>query len=606
MEIVTASKFAQKISDAPSAVSIVTAEDIKAYGYRTLADILNSMRGLYTTYDRIYQYLGGRGFGRPGDYTGRIMLLIDGYIANDNLFNQSFIGTDGLLDANLIQRVEYVPGPGSAVYGNNAFFGIINVMTKQGRDFNGTRITAETGSYGTRGAGVTYGQRLANGADVLLSASGLDSDGQTLSFPEVSPEAVHSLDYENNQRLFGKMRQQELTLEGAYVRRKKGVPTAVYGADFNTPNYFQDTNAFLSARYDTDLSSQLKSSTHVYLGNYDFHQIAWYGGVTGEEHDVGKWWGIDEKFVGTWFDRHKLVFGAEYRDDYHQSFTIYPLDARHSARTASLYLQDEIVLTEKLLGNIGARYGYNSDSGGMFSPRLALMYSLTEMSTLKASYGVAYRLPNAYEKYYEVAGSQLANPGLRPEYVHTAELALEHKLSDNTRIVGSLYRSRTKDLISLVNSPSLGDYQNINVASTHTEGAELELERHWDSGTRLRGSYSWQLARDETGGHMANSPRHLGKANLTFPFLQNSFRSGLELQYLGARRTEHNTQLGGYTLANFTLSSDRLLPNLEISANIRNLFDHRYEAVAPDAPVTQLTSILQDGRNYWLQLIYSF
>ena len=79
----------------------------------------------------------------------------------------------------------------------------------------------------------------------------------------------------------------------------------------------------------------------------------------------------------------------------------------------------------------------------------------------------------------------------------------------------------------------------------------------------------------------------------------------MELQYVGARRTERSTVLGSYTVTNLTLSSDRLLPNLEISANIRNLFDHKYAEVAPALPANSQTSILQNGRNYWLQLIYN-
>lgn len=604
MEVITASKFAQKVTDAPSAVTIITAEDIKAYGYRTLADILNSVRGLYTTYDRAYQYLGGRGFGRPGDYTGRIMLLIDGYPADDNLYNQSYLGDDGLIDTALIERVEYVPGSGSAIYGNNAFFGIINVITKKGSDFKGTQVAAEIGSYQTEKLRATYGNRLENGADLLLSASGLDSKGQTLVFPELSPDAVRNLDYENNQRLFGKMHYQEFTLEGAYVNRMKGIPTAPYGSDLNQPNYYEDTNAFLSARYDTDLGRQLKFSAHSYYGYYAFHQTALYSGIVGKETDLGEWWGLDVKFVGSWYERHKLVFGMEYRDDYRQDFTIDPLMVRHNASTTSLYLQDEITLTEQLVGNVGARYDYNSDSGGTLSPRFALIYFPSEMTTAKISYGIAHRIPNAYEKYYDLAGTQTANPELRPESVHTAELALEHKFNPDTRLLASLYRYWTNDLISLVAVP--GNFQNQNVASTHTTGAEIELERHWDSGIRLRSSYAWQLAKDENDRQMANSPRHLGKFNVTFPFLQNMFRSGFELQYVGPRNTEQGQELGSYTVANLTMTSDRLLANVEISASIRNLFNRQYAEVAPALPANSETTIRQDGRNYWLQLIYNF
>jgi iron complex outermembrane receptor protein len=110
VEIQAASKFSQKLSEAPSSVSVVTADDIRKYGYRTLADILKGVQGFYVTYDRNYSYVGVRGFGRPGDYNGRVLLTIDGHSANDNIFDQAGIGTEGPLDVDLIERVEIIRG----------------------------------------------------------------------------------------------------------------------------------------------------------------------------------------------------------------------------------------------------------------------------------------------------------------------------------------------------------------------------------------------------------------------------------------------------------------------------------------------------------------
>ena len=88
-DFVSASRLARQVSDSPSAVAIVPADDIRAYGYRTLAEVINSMRGLYTTDERTYHYMGGRSFGDAQDYAGRVMLLIDGYAVQDNLFDQA-------------------------------------------------------------------------------------------------------------------------------------------------------------------------------------------------------------------------------------------------------------------------------------------------------------------------------------------------------------------------------------------------------------------------------------------------------------------------------------------------------------------------------------
>src|SRR5690349_15333145 len=103
-----ASKYEQKVTEAPSSVSIVTADEIKKFGYRTLGDILRSVRGFYVTYDRNYSYIGVRGFARPSDYNTRILLLIDGHRLNESIYNSVYVGTEAVLDVDLIDRVEII------------------------------------------------------------------------------------------------------------------------------------------------------------------------------------------------------------------------------------------------------------------------------------------------------------------------------------------------------------------------------------------------------------------------------------------------------------------------------------------------------------------
>src|SRR6266516_5690248 len=117
VRVYSASKFVQKLSEAPSNVTVITAADIKAYGYRKVIDILRSIPGLYTTYDRNYDFLGVRGFERPGDFNSRVLLLLDGIRLNENVYNQAALGTEFIVDVDLIDRVEFVPGPGSSIYG---------------------------------------------------------------------------------------------------------------------------------------------------------------------------------------------------------------------------------------------------------------------------------------------------------------------------------------------------------------------------------------------------------------------------------------------------------------------------------------------------------
>ena len=91
IQVYSASKHMQSASDAPSSVTVITADEIQKYGYRTLADILESVRGFYITYDRDYSFVGVRGFGRLGDWNSRILLLIDGHRINDNVLGRGHV-----------------------------------------------------------------------------------------------------------------------------------------------------------------------------------------------------------------------------------------------------------------------------------------------------------------------------------------------------------------------------------------------------------------------------------------------------------------------------------------------------------------------------------
>lgn len=127
-----ASKFEQKVNEAPSSVSIITQAEIKKYGYRTLADLLRSVRGFFTTYDRNYSYIGVRGFGRPGDYNTRVLLLVDGHRINDNVYDQAPISNDFPVDIDLIEKVEIIRGPSSSIYGPMHFSGSLTSSPGEG------------------------------------------------------------------------------------------------------------------------------------------------------------------------------------------------------------------------------------------------------------------------------------------------------------------------------------------------------------------------------------------------------------------------------------------------------------------------------------------
>src|SRR5687767_52272 len=130
--VTSASKYTQRQDETAAAVTVITRSQIKAFGWRTLDQALASLPGIHITYDRQYSYLGTRGFGLPGDFNTRVLLAINGNRANDVVYDAALLGREFPVDMDLVERIEFIAGPGGAVYGQNAMFGVINVITRNG------------------------------------------------------------------------------------------------------------------------------------------------------------------------------------------------------------------------------------------------------------------------------------------------------------------------------------------------------------------------------------------------------------------------------------------------------------------------------------------
>jgi len=397
--VYSASKFEQKVTEAPASVSIVTADEIRKYGYRTLSDILRSLRSFNITYDRNYTFVGVRGFGRAGDYNSRILLQVDGHRLNDNVYSLALIGTEFPVDVDLIDRVEVVRGPGSALYGNDAFFAVVNVITRRGGDLRGAELSGEAGSFDTYKARATYGNLFKNGMEALLSGSYYDSTGDRLFFKEFDAPATNNgitdhTDYDSFYNTLAKFSHAGFTLEGVYSSRTKGIPTASYGTDFNEPrNKTVDDWWFADLKYERSLGSRLAVTGRLFYDIYDYRGDYIYSGVVNKDLGYGSWWGGEAKVAATLLDRHKLVVGAEYQDNLHQDQKNYNLDPyelfvddRRNSYLVAGYIQDEITIFRNLLLNAGVRYDYYSTFGSTVNPRLALIYTPIDGSVIKLLY----------------------------------------------------------------------------------------------------------------------------------------------------------------------------------------------------------------------------
>lgn len=623
MEVFGASRFAQKASEAPAAVTVITADEIRAFGWRTLADVVRSVRGMHVSYDRNYSFLAARGFQRPGDYNARFLLLLDGQRLNDGVYDQAPVGEEFPVELDLIERIEFVPGPGSSVYGSNAFFGVINVITRSAGAAPETRVAVAIGQAGLRKASASHARRSQSGLELLLAASRYTSSGRDLYFAEYdNPGQNHGLaqglDYERGNRFFARAAYGQLALTLVAATRLKGVPTASYAQAFNDRRAVtDDRQVYATLAWRGMLGEHEEVNLRLTGARYDSQGDY----VTDDDNRTlnrdgseARWWNGDLRVVSTRWPGHKLLAGYDFQRDTRLNQASYDfapyrllLDDTRSGTRAGVYLQDEATLGPSLLLNLGLRHDHSSGQHGVTSPRVALIWQAGPQTTVKAIHGTAFRAPNSFEKYYAYpgAGGQLPNPALESERIVSNELVLTQVIGENARLSASLFRNALSRLVTLAEDPVDGVTHFENAGQARAQGVELDYERRWNGGAMLRTSYSLAALRE--GGATASlvrasAPERLFKVNLAVP-LGAGWRSGAELQHVG-RRHGANGDAGAFWLANLRIASSSVVAGAELSVAISNLFDRRY--ADPSAPEHRQAVIVQDGRTIRAELAYAF
>ncbi|MFM2296014.1 MAG: hypothetical protein RLZZ350_2427 [Verrucomicrobiota bacterium] len=616
----TASRYQQTLAQAPASVSIVTHDEIVKLGHRSLAEILSGVRGLYVAYDRNYTYLGVRGFSRPGDYNSRILVLVDGQRVNDGIFDQAPLGTDFPVDVDLIDRVEVVRGPSSAVYGNNAFFGVINVITRRGAQLNGVEASLALGSWETWHGRFSYGKKFANDLELLFSGSFHWSEGQSqLYFPEfntssnnVNNGVASHMDQDHAHNYLLSLNYHDWTIEGVFSTREKIVPTAAYATDFNNHDFkTTDQRALFDVKYHHTIRDNTEVNAKTYFDHYDFvGDYPTLGVITRDKATADAWGG--ELQIAHHLGQHTFSAGVELRKYFSQNqdtFTVNPynsvFDNPQSELVVGGFAQANLQLCRQVTLDAGGRFDYFERFGDSLNPRLALIYQPVEATTFKALYGTAFRAPNAYELYYCGTGFDPAKRKLQPEKITTYEGVWEQQVTKWLRFSTSGFYYEVCNLIEQTINPGNGllTFQNLDEAKGY--GAEFELEARHHSGALARVSYTEARTENSmTKTSLVNSPRHLAKFTGLVPLYRDKIFAGVEVQYTASVHGQTGADVGDYWLVNFNLYARELAPGLEISAGLYNVFDAHYAHVGSTEHLQN--AIPQNGRNFRVQLTYRY
>jgi iron complex outermembrane receptor protein len=619
-----ASERSQPVTEAPASVSFITADDIERYGYRTLADILHGVRGLYVSDDRNFSLLGARGFGKPGDYNSRILLLINGHRVNDNAYGQAEIGAEFGLDPALIERVEVIRGPASALYGDSAFFGVVNVITRTGASIAGDSVTYEVGSQGTQLVRGVTGRRLAGGVDFALSATLERSDGADRLYfpafdaPETNFGVAEGLDGQGLAQYYGRLAVGNFTLTGAYGHRRKDVPTASFGSLFNEqvdPERTIDRHALLDLEY----SRAVGRSRLAVRGSYDrFTAEGYYPmdgafvgvpKVVGRNDVVGEHWTVDGRLTRPLPGRQMLTVGAEIIDNVRQRqqsrfldppVPLLRLDLSSTQR--AVYVQDEIKVGTWLILNGGLRHDAYEKFDRLTPRGAVILVPSTGQQSFKYLYGRAFRAPNTYERNDFYFGDRVHELG--PESIDTHELVWERYSADWLRTSVSAYWYKADQLITQAVEPlAFFGTTYVNEGEVRARGLELEAQMRLPAGAESHMSYALQRAEDqETGLSLVNSPRQIGKLRVSAPLFGDPSSVALEVLALGSRQTLDGNTLGTATTAHLTVTR-RLGNGFSLFGTARNLFDVDYAVPASKDHLQD--DIPQNGRTFRVGLSWT-
>jgi outer membrane receptor protein involved in Fe transport len=609
-----ASERIQPVTEAPASVSFITAEEIARYGYRTLADILRGVRGMYVTDDRNFSLVGTRGFAKPGDYNSRILLLVNGHRVNDNVFGQAEIGAEFGIDPAMFERVEIIRGPASSIYGDSAFFAVVNVITRSGAALDGASVAFEGGTFGTVLTRASAGQRLANGVDLALSGTFEQTAGvDRLYFPAFDTPATNhgiaeGLDGERLGQFYGQLRAKNFTFTGAYGRRRRDVPTASFGTLFNeqqSPEQTTDRHTLADLEYSRSFAANRLTfrgsyDQFSYDGTYPFDSGAGDGAtIVARNNVLGSRWTAGARLVRPLPGRQVLTTGAELIDNIHQDQgfkylnPVTPVfDIHRSSIQQAAYVQDEIKLVPWLLANGGLRYDRYEDFTRV-TPRAALIATPSPSQSFKYLYGGAFRAPNSYELNAFYFGDRTQE--LRPETIDTHEVVWERYTNDWLRTSVSTYWYKADGLITLApdGSTFLGT-TFVNGGHVRANGLELEAQMRLTAGLQGLMSYALQRAKDvDTGVGLVNSPAQMAKMRVSIPGPAKGSSLSTEVLAMSSRRTVAGGMLGPAATANVTLVAP-VGNRFELFGSVRNLFDVQYADPASDAH--RQDSIPQNGR----------
>jgi outer membrane cobalamin receptor len=603
--VVTASKMEENVDKTIATTTVITQDDIAHIGARNLLDILRLVPGIGITQTQFgWREIEVRGVKTP--ISEKVQIMLNGHPMDHNLQNAGSAWVYDDLPVDTIKRVEVVRGPGSALYGANAFLAVINIITQDAGDLNGVQTSAGWGSFDTQQYRASWGKQFDNGAEAALHFNFTDTNGINSPIPADSL-SVQGLDSnapgrsqltEGRYDLEWQLGYQDFKLDGRYINKKAGTffgVTDILSDDRTQQDY---NNYFLRLSRNWKITNKFSVDTQI------FHDFFSYNNQWQLAQNLFSHTGLEDTRTGGEIqtnyrlsDTQALITGFSYAQEQQdnlidelgadpQHFMVSPHTAQERARRRwGVYLEDVWDPLKKLRLTLGARYDRYNDFGGTFNPRMGFNWEVIKNYSLKFSYGTAYRAPAFGELATANNPVLLGNPSLKPEEVKTFEAGMiAHPVAGLTT-QATYYHSAIKQLISPTSTQGV-TLQYQNNGSLTAEG--LELEARYDFDGNLQGSYisaNHVLQRSvQLGRQLADVPRHRTNliANWAFDNTWSSFAHVLIKDSTTRGLGDTRNDVAGYALLDLGLLGKNMFSKkVDVGFNVYNLFDKRYYDPAP-------------------------
>lgn len=633
IKVVTASGYLQTTSEAPSTITVITAQQISERGYEQLEDALRDVPGIDMIHVNGYAPTLIYFRGMYGAENQRALLMIDGIVENNILGTNDMAGPAYSL--HNVERIEIIWGPVSALYGANAFGGVINIISKKGADIEGLHFEQGFGSFNTSFQKLNLGLRKGN-YEFAVSGTLYSTDGPTFS---------------NRDPLYS----------GSYVDK-------AYSLNASFSYYTKNTKTTLGYRtYRTPIGwGTYSNSPTIYLRlpPQGYNNIGLVGVL---QRDIrGEKSGLDDSYLRTWFiqheykaskklnflgrvvyretgtaedsylyitadgrklirvpiatysnrvygefavnyavsEKHRFSGGVQFFQDNVESgqrqstfdlSTVYLLDGRDTLLNLNAaflprkfdvrnnfgsYIQ--YILNTNLLVKtnvtLGARYDHNSYFGDALSPRVALVNQPTDKLTFKLQFGTAFRAPTNLE-IYQTPGR---NFQLEKEKIRTYEANAIYIPSKNVRLQVNGFRNELTDVIILANLSGFTPDKNPGIFTINgVEGIfEMVLSKNISGFMNLTYQHAWgKNLVSGLSGRLAGVAGLKGNAGLTM-HLEDFLIVNLSGNWVGDRRTPRTDPYGtvkGYFLTNFVVSTGKLFKErITASLAIHNVFNTKW------------------------------